>query len=66
MKWIGLKKPFSEIRALNIEDLWIRLGYSTHARILVVVFCEKIEGEKIRIISASKAIPQEKGQYHQR
>lgn len=48
------------------EDRWIRLGYSTHERILVVVYCEKIEGEKIRIISARKALPQEQGQYHQR
>ena len=46
------------------EERWIRLGYSTQAKILVVVYVEKIEGEKIRIISARKATKTEGNQYH--
>lgn len=46
------------------EERWIRLGYSTQAKILVVVYVEKIEGEKIRIISARKATKTEENQYN--
>lgn len=48
------------------EDRWVRLGYSTRTRILVVVFCEKVEGKLIRIISARKAVRDEEEQYHSR
>lgn len=37
------------------EERWIRLGFSKSARVLVVVYVEKIEGARIRIISARKA-----------
>lgn len=47
------------------EERWLRLGYSSKQRLLVAVFCERHEG-KIRIISARKASPQEKRQYHER
>ena len=48
------------------EDRWIRLGYSAHARALVIVYCEKIPDEVIRIVSARKATPEEELQYRQR
>ena len=50
----------------RIEDRWVRLGYSNRARVLVVVYCEKIEGDRIRIISARKATSMEGRQYHSR
>ena len=48
------------------EERWIRLGYSNRAKMLVVVYCEKTEDERIRIISARKATPTEERQYHLR
>ncbi len=48
------------------EERWIRLGYSTQAHMLVVVYVEKIEGERVRVISARKATRSEQEQYHSR
>ena len=48
------------------EERWIRLGFSKEARMLIVVYVEKIEGERIRIISARKATPPESKQYNLR
>ena len=45
------------------EDRFIRIGFSTKSRILVVVFCEKDSGSLIRVISARKATPNEVSQY---
>jgi uncharacterized DUF497 family protein len=45
------------------EDRWIRLGISRNANVLVVVYVEKIEGERIRIISARRANKIEEKQY---
>lgn len=45
------------------EERWVRIGISRVARILVVVFIEKIEGQRIRIISARKATRKETEQY---
>jgi uncharacterized DUF497 family protein len=39
----------------DLEERWIRLGMSRSARTLVVVYVEKIEGERVRLISARKA-----------
>lgn len=47
------------------EERWIRLGYSAHSRVLVVVYCEFSNGI-IRIISSRKATTNEKKQYHER
>ncbi len=47
-------------------ERWIRLGFSRSARILIVVYVEKIEGERIRIISARKATRLEIEQYNLR
>ena len=48
------------------EDRWIRLGISSKARMLVVVFVEKISEEKIRVISARKADKPEEKNYFKR
>lgn len=48
------------------EERWIRLGFSSHARILLVVFVEKVEGKTIRIVSARKANKFEQQQYVRR
>jgi uncharacterized DUF497 family protein len=48
------------------EERWVRLGCSNKAKVLVVVYCEKIEFERIRIISARKATKNEQSQYDER
>lgn len=48
------------------EERWIRLGLSRKANLLVVVYCERIEGERIRIISARAATKIESNQYQSR
>ncbi len=48
------------------EERWIRLGLSRNARVLVIVYVEKIEAERIRIISARKATRSEMEQYNSR
>ena len=45
------------------EDRFILLGRSAHSRILVVVHCERNDGDVIRIISARKATATERRHY---
>ncbi|HMN68632.1 MAG TPA: BrnT family toxin [Bdellovibrionales bacterium] len=45
------------------EERWIRIGLSRSARALVVVYVEKVEGQRVRIISARKATRSESEQY---
>ena len=47
------------------EDRFIRIGHSTNNRILLVVFCEKGDGNLIRIISARKATTNEARAYEE-
>jgi len=47
------------------EDRFIRIGYSTDGRVLLVVFCEREGGRMIRIVSARKATPKERRQYEE-
>ena len=47
----------------STEDRFIRIGHSTRGRLLLVVFCERIEEPTIRIISARKATTQEMRAY---
>lgn len=42
------------------EDRFIRIGYSQRENLLVVVFCERLNGEVIRIISARRATTKER------
>lgn len=48
------------------EERWLRIGLSSLARLLIVVYVEKIEGERIRIISARKATRLETANYRWR
>ena len=45
------------------ENRYIRIGFSTRLRVLLVIFCEKNDGEAIRIISARKATVRERRSY---
>jgi uncharacterized protein len=45
------------------ESRYIRIGFSSRSRILLVVFCERLEGAVIRIISARRATSKEVKQY---
>jgi len=45
------------------EERFIRVGHSTNARVLLVVFCERDSSETIRIISARKATKKERNDY---
>ncbi|MEN9817944.1 MAG: hypothetical protein RLZ32_1824 [Gemmatimonadota bacterium] len=45
------------------EERFVLLGLSAASRVLVVVHCERADGEVIRIISARKADPGERATY---
>ncbi len=45
------------------EDRFLRIGFSSRLNVLLVVFCEREDGEIIRIISARKATRKEQEQY---
>ena len=47
------------------EDRYIRIGFSSRERILLIVFCERSEGDAVRIISARKATKSERGIYEE-
>lgn len=53
---------FDEDHSTN-EDRFVMLGMSIRTRLLVVVHCERDEGNTIRIISARKATSKEKSFY---
>ena len=64
--WADLKSlEFFDPEHSDDEDRFIRIGYSTKNRLLLVVFCER-EGSTIRIISARKALPKEIKDYEKR
>lgn len=47
------------------EDRYIRIGFSTGHKLLLVVFCERDQGNVIRLISARRATREEKEQYEE-
>ena len=47
------------------EDRFLRIGYSTVGRLLLVVFCERRAGGLIRVISARKATAKEGKTYEE-
>ncbi len=47
------------------EDRFIRIGYSSNRRLLLVVFCERSNGKTIRIVSAREATKKEKKDYEE-
>jgi uncharacterized DUF497 family protein len=46
-----------------LEDRFLIIGFSVQLRVLLVCFCERGEGDVIRMISARKATKKERGQY---
>ncbi len=65
---------WSDNQALEIPDpdhsqndeRWVRIGFSNQAKVLVVIYSEKLYAEKIRVISARKATAQEQKQCHEK
>ena len=47
------------------EDRFLRIGYSTGGRLLLIVFCERESGGVIRLISARKATAKEAKTYEE-
>ena len=47
------------------EDRFLRIGYSTGERLLLIVFCERKSGGVIRLISARKATAKETKTYEE-
>jgi hypothetical protein len=47
------------------EDRFLRIDQSTKERLLIIVFCERMEGKVIRIISARKTTKKEKKEYEE-
>ena len=45
------------------EERWVRLGLSCKAKMLTVVYCERVDSHRIRLISARTATLQETKQY---
>ena len=50
----------------DTEDRFIRVGLSSRAKVLLVVFCERDEGDVIRIVSARSATKRERDDYEER
>jgi uncharacterized protein len=48
------------------EDRFIRVGFSSIGRLLLVVYCERAKEVVIRIIGARRATPKERKQYAER
>lgn len=64
--WLD-KSSWEELGLHSLEEeRWLRLGLSRKGRVLLVVYTERIIGEKIRIISARKANRTETDQYDSR
>jgi hypothetical protein len=47
------------------EDRFLRIGYSTRGRLLLIVFCERETGGVIRLISARRAAIKETKTYEE-
>ncbi len=45
------------------EERFLRIGISSRLKVLLIVFCEREDGETIRIVSARKASRKEQEQY---
>jgi hypothetical protein len=59
-------REFFDPDSSDFEDRYIRIGHSLTPKLLLVVFCERAEGEMIRIISARKATKKEANTYHEK
>ncbi len=57
---------FYDFEHSSSEDRFLRIGFSTASRLLLVVFCERENPQVVRIISARKATAKEQKQYEER
>lgn len=48
---------------VETEDRYLRMGHSSRNRLLLVVFCERLDSGIVRLISARKATASERRQY---
>jgi uncharacterized DUF497 family protein len=51
---------FHDPQHSTAEERFLRVGYSSRGRVLLIVFCEKGDAGVIRIISARKATAKER------
>jgi uncharacterized DUF497 family protein len=64
--WADLRSiEFLDPEHSDNEDRFLRIGYSTVGKLLLIVFCERESGGVIRIISARKATPKEAKTYEE-
>ena len=56
-------QQFYDAESFDQEDRFLMLGKSVKSKMLIVVHCERDEGEVIRIISARKATAKERKFY---
>ena len=56
-------REYLDVGHSDVEDRFLRVGHSSGSRLLLVVFCERLDGILIRLISARKATPSERKQY---
>ena len=47
------------------EERFIRIGHSSKERLLLIVFCERNDGNSVRIISARRATKKEARDYEE-
>ncbi len=62
--WADIKAvEFFDPAHSTTEDRFIRVGFSSNGNVLLVVFCERLDGSVIRIISVRKATSKEVKDY---
>lgn len=57
---------FFDTRNSEEEDRFLRMGFSTKGRLVLVAFSERNEGKTVRLISARKPTFTERMQYEKR
>ena len=64
--WADLRSiEFFDPEHSDDEERFLRIGYSTGGRLLLIVFCERESGGVIRLISARKATAKEAKTYEE-
>lgn len=57
---------FQDSKTTLFEERFIKIGFSEIRGILTVVYCERADGEVVRIISARRPTKIERGMYERR
>ena len=63
--WIEDFPEFFDPDHSDYEERFIKIGYSAKNRLILVIFCERLEGRVIRLISARKATKREVQEYEE-